>query len=103
MRCSAFAAGRAGYTRNCDAVFIAQPDRSVSLPTSKRLPKCWEDVHIESFRVKTQLYGVVRRHANGSPEEFERNPTRNDWLSPGPTNPRLDIIWANELAQPKAP
>ena len=30
-----------------DAVFIAQPDRSVALPTSAEIAKCWEDVHTE--------------------------------------------------------
>ena len=30
-----------------DAVFIAQPDRSVPLPTSTEIAKCWEDVHTE--------------------------------------------------------
>src|ERR1700682_3786668 len=32
-----------------DAVFIAQPDRSVPLPTSTEIAKCWEAVHNELF------------------------------------------------------
>src|SRR5260370_3836532 len=30
-----------------DAVFIAQPDRSVPLPTSTVIARCWEDVNTE--------------------------------------------------------
>src|SRR6202042_1962277 len=30
-----------------DAIFIAQPDRSVPLPSSAEIAKCWEDVHTE--------------------------------------------------------
>jgi hypothetical protein len=30
-----------------DTVFITQPDRSVPLPTSTEIAKCWEDVHTE--------------------------------------------------------
>ena len=31
-----------------DAVFVAQPDRSVRLPTSSEIAKCWKEVHTES-------------------------------------------------------
>src|SRR5438309_2281170 len=62
-----------------DAVFIAQPDRSVSLPTSAEIAKCWEDVHNELLsRFKTlSSKEWLESHGNVSPEEFERNPTRN--------------------------
>src|SRR5580704_376149 len=30
-----------------DAVFISQPDRSVPLPPSTVIAKCWQDVHTE--------------------------------------------------------
>ena len=62
-----------------DAVFIAQPDRSVPLPTSTEIAKCWEDVHTELLsRFKTlSSKEWLERHGNVSPEEFERNPTRN--------------------------
>ena len=37
-----------------DAVFVAQPDRSVPLLTSTEIAKCWEDVHTELLsRFKT--------------------------------------------------
>ena len=37
-----------------DAVFIAQPDRSVPLQPSTEIAKCWEEVHTELFsRFKT--------------------------------------------------
>src|SRR5207253_9020650 len=38
-----------------DAVFIAQPDRSVPLPTSTEIAKCWEDVHTELLSRFTAL------------------------------------------------
>ena len=62
-----------------DAIFIAQPDRSVSLPTSTEIAKRWEDVHIELLsRFKTLTSKEwLDRHGNVSPEEFEQNPTRN--------------------------
>jgi len=62
-----------------DAVFIAQPDLSVSLPTFTEIAKCWEDVHIELLsRFKTlSSKEWLEKHGNLSPEEFERNPTRN--------------------------
>ena len=62
-----------------DAVFIAQPDRSVPLPTSTEIAKCWEDVHTELLSRFKALSSKewLERHGNVSPEEFERNPTRN--------------------------
>src|ERR1700677_3805627 len=62
-----------------DAVFIAQPDRSVPLPTSSEIAKCWEDVHTELLsRFKTlSSKEWLERHGNVSPEEFEQNPMRN--------------------------
>ena len=62
-----------------DAIFIAQPDRSVSLPTSTEIAKRWEDVHIELLsRFKTLTSKEwLDRHGNVSPEEFEQKPTRN--------------------------
>src|ERR1700678_949264 len=37
-----------------DAVFIAQPERSVPLPRSTEIAKCWEDVHTQLLsRFKT--------------------------------------------------
>src|SRR4030088_1625093 len=62
-----------------DAVFITQPDRSVPLPTSKEIAKCWEDVHTELLsRFKTlSSKEWLERHGSVSPEEFETTPTRN--------------------------
>jgi hypothetical protein len=62
-----------------DAVFIAQPDRSVPLPTSAEIAKYWEDVHNELLsRFKTlSAKEWIERHGNVSPEEFGENPTRN--------------------------
>jgi uncharacterized damage-inducible protein DinB len=61
-----------------DAVFIAQPDRSVPHPTSAEIAKCWEDVHAQLLsRFKTlSSKEWLERHGNVSPEEFERNPKR---------------------------
>ena len=78
-----------------DAVFIAQPDRSVPLPTSTEIAKCWEDVHTELLsRFKTQLQGVVRKarqmcrlkNSNGTRREI-------DWLCcwAEPTTPRITL------------
>ena len=62
-----------------DAVFIAQPDRSVPLPTSAEIARCWDDVHTELLsRFKTlSSKEWLERHGSVSPEDFERNPTRN--------------------------
>jgi len=62
-----------------DAVFIAQRDRSVSLPASAEIAKCWEDIHSELLSRFKALASKewLERHGNVSPEEFERNPTRN--------------------------
>src|SRR5258707_2639147 len=62
-----------------DAVFISQPDRSVPLPTSTEIAKCWEDGHTALLsRFKTlSPKEWLERHANVSPEEFEGNPMRN--------------------------
>lgn len=62
-----------------DAVFIAQPDRSVALPTFSDIAKYWEGVHTELLSRFRTLSATewLERHGNVSPEEFERNPTRN--------------------------
>jgi hypothetical protein len=62
-----------------DAVFIAQPDRSVPLPTSAEIAKCWEDVQTDLLsRFKTlSSKEWLERHGYVSPEEFEANPARN--------------------------
>jgi hypothetical protein len=62
-----------------DAVFIAQPDRSVPLPPSSEIAQCWEHVHTELLsKFKTlSPQEWLERHGNVSPEEFERNPARN--------------------------
>jgi hypothetical protein len=62
-----------------DAVFIAQPDRSIPLPTSAEIARCWGGVHTELLsRFKTLgPREWLERHGGVSPEEFERNPTRN--------------------------
>ena len=62
-----------------DAVFIAQPDRSMALPTSAGIARCWESIQTELRLRFTALSpnGWLERHGNVSAEEFERNPTRN--------------------------
>jgi hypothetical protein len=62
-----------------DAVFIAQPDRSIPLPTSAEIAKCWESIHTELLSRFTALSPNewLERHGNVSAEEFERSPTRN--------------------------
>ena len=62
-----------------DAVFIAQPDRSMALPTSAEIAKCREGIHTELRSRFTTLSPNewLERHGNVSAEEFERNPTRN--------------------------
>ena len=62
-----------------DTVFIAQPDRSVPLPTSAEIAKCWEDVHTELLSRFTTLSPRewLERHGHVSAEEFEQNSTRN--------------------------
>jgi hypothetical protein len=62
-----------------DSLFVAQPDRSMPLPTSAEIAKCWEGVHTELLSRFTTLSrnDWLERHGNASAEEFERNPTRN--------------------------
>jgi hypothetical protein len=62
-----------------DAIFIAQPDRSVPLPRSAEIAKFWEGVHTELLSRFTSLSPKewLERHGSVSAEEFERNPTRN--------------------------
>jgi len=89
-----------------DAIFIAQPDRSVSLPTSTEIAKRWEDVHIELLsRFKTLTSKEwLDRHGNVSPEEFEQNPTRNRLaVLLGRTNHASYHFGQMMLAKPKAP
>jgi len=87
-----------------DAVFIAQPDRSVPLPTSTEIAKCWEDVHTELLsRFKTlSSKEWLERHSNVSPEEFEQNPTRNRLaVLLGRTNHASYHLGQMMLAKPK--
>src|SRR5260370_977518 len=89
-----------------DAVFIAEPDRSVPLPTSTEIAKCWEDVHTELLsRFKTfSAKEWLERHGNVSPEEFERNPTRNRLaVLLGRTNHASYHFGQMMLAKPKTP
>src|ERR1700681_385952 len=89
-----------------DAVFIAQPDRSVPLPTSTEIAKCWEDVHTELLSRFTTLSpnDWLERHGNVSPEEFERNPMRNRLaVLLGPTNHASYHFGQMMLAKPKTP
>jgi hypothetical protein len=83
-----------------DAVFIAQPDRSVPLPTSTEIAKCWEDVHTKLLsRFKTlSSKEWSERHGNVSPEEFRRG---IDWLCSWaePTTPHS--LWANDVGRTK--
>ena len=87
-----------------DAVFIAQPDRSVPLPTSAEIAKCWEDVHTELLsRFKTlSSKDWLERHGNVSPEEFERNQMRNRLaVLLGRTNHASYHFWANDVGKTK--
>src|SRR5580692_8929659 len=99
------AAGRAA-TPELDAVFIAQPDRSVPLPTSSEIAKCWEDVHTELLsRFKTlSSKEWLERHGNVSPEEFEQNPMRHRLaVLLGRTNHASYHLGQMMLAKPKTP
>jgi DinB superfamily len=89
-----------------DAVFIAQPDRSVPLPTSAEIAKCWEDVHTELLsRFKTlSSKEWLDRHGNVSPEEFEQNSTRTRLaVLLGRTNHASYHLGQMMLAKPKTP
>jgi uncharacterized damage-inducible protein DinB len=89
-----------------DAVFIAQPDRSVPLPASTEIAKYWEDVHTELLaRFKTlSSKEWLERHGNVSPEEFEQNPTRNRLaVLLGRTNHASYHFGQMMLAKPKTP
>jgi hypothetical protein len=88
-----------------DAVFIAQPDRSVPLPTPTEIAKCWKDVHTELLlRFKTlSAKDWLERHGSVSPEDFERNPTRNRLaVLLGRTNHASCHFGQMMLAKPKA-
>jgi hypothetical protein len=87
-----------------DAVFIAQPDRSVPLPTSTEIAKCWEDVHTELLsRFKTlSSKEWLERHGDVSPEEFRTEPdAKSTGCAPGPNQPRLVSLWANDVGKTK--
>jgi len=89
-----------------DAVFIAQPDRSVPLPTATEIAKCWEDVHTELLLRFKRLGSKewLERHGSVSPEEFERNPTRNRLtVLLGRTNHASYHFGQMMLAKPKTP
>ncbi len=80
-----------------DAVFIAQPDRSVPLPTSTEIAKCWEDVHTELLsRFKTlSSKEWLERHGNVMCRLKNSNGTRReiDWLCSWaePNTPRITL------------
>ena len=89
-----------------DAIFIAQPDRSVPLPASTDIAKCWADVHTELLsRFKTlSAEEWLERHGVVSPEKFERNPTRNRLaVLLGRTNHASYHFGQMMLAKPKTP
>ena len=83
-----------------DSVFIAQPDRSVPLPTSTEIAKCWENVHTELLaRLKTlSSKEWLERHGNVSPEEFDSEPgAKSTGCAPEPNQLRLVSPWANDV------
>ena len=89
-----------------DAVFIAQPDRSVPLPASTEIVKCWEEVHTELLsRFKTlSSKEWLERHGNVSSEEFELAPTRNRLaVLLGRTNHASYHLGQMMLAKPQTP
>jgi hypothetical protein len=89
-----------------DAVFIAQPDRSVPLPASAEIARCWEGVHTELLSRFTALTPNewLERHGNVSAEEFERNPTRNRLaVLLSRTNHASYHLGQMMLAKPKTP
>ena len=89
-----------------DAVFIAQPDRSVALPTSAEIAKCWDGVHTEllSRFATLRLNEWLERHGNVSAEEFEQNLMRNRLaVLLNRTNHAWYHLGQMMLAKPKAP
>jgi hypothetical protein len=62
-----------------DAIFITQPDRSMPVPASAEIAKCWEAVHTTLLSTFTTLgpHEWLERHGDVSPQEFEQNSTRN--------------------------
>jgi hypothetical protein len=62
-----------------DAIFITNPDRSMPLPTSTDIAKCWEAIHTALPSAFTTLspHEWLERHGNVSVEEFEKNSMRN--------------------------
>ena len=89
-----------------DAVFIAQPDRSMALPAPAGIAKCWESVHTELRARFTALRpgDWLEGHGSVSPEEFERNPTRNRLaVLLSRTNHASYHLGQMMLAKPKTP
>src|SRR6267378_1887364 len=86
-----------------DTVFIAQPDRSVPLPTSTEIAKCWKDVHTELLsRFKTlSSKGWLERHGNVSPEIRTEPDAKSTGCAAGPNQPRLVSLWANDVGKTK--
>src|ERR1700683_1081630 len=76
------------------------------LPMSTEMAKCWEDVYTELLsRFKTlSSKEWLERHGNVSPEEFERNPTRNRLaVLLGRTNHASYHFGQMMLAKPQTP
>src|SRR5712691_5122537 len=105
MRCSASCGWESGYTRNWTPSSSRNPTDPSRFQPPPRLPS-WEDVHTELLsRFKTlSSKEWLERHGNVSPEEFERNPTRNRLaVLLGRTNHASYHFGQMMLAKPKAP
>ncbi len=71
-----------------DAVFIAQPDRSMPLPTSAGIARCWKSIHTElRFAIhgpKAELNNKLN-NTNGSHVLMWRDRVVPSWVSFVPT------------------
>ena len=89
-----------------DAIFITHPDRSKPLPKSAEIAKCWEAIHSALLSTFATLgpHEWLERHGSVSPEEFERDPTRNRLaVLLGRTNHASYHFAQMMLAKPKTP
>ncbi len=62
-----------------DLTFVSNPDRSIPLPPGAEIRRYWDDVNTLLWLKLPTLSPAnwVERHGSVSPEDFDRDPTRN--------------------------
>ena len=62
-----------------DLAFVSNPDRSMPLPAGTEIKRSWDDIHTLLLLKLPTLSPAnwLERHGSVSPEDFDRDPTRN--------------------------